>query len=69
METIRHTNFIHESRLVDNKKLILLNYQKVIAVRYPGRECKEDLVYVELKLCCHHGGKKPISRSKGDRPN
>ena len=42
---------------------------KAAATRYPGREFKEDLVYAELKLCCHHGGKKLVSRSKGDRPN
>ena len=30
---------------------------KAAAVRYPGREFKEELVYAELKYCCHHGGK------------
>ena len=42
---------------------------KAAAVRYPGREFKEELVYAELKYCCHHGGKSFTSRSKGDRPN
>ena len=39
---------------------------KAAAVRYPGREFKEELVYAELKYCCHHGGKSFTSRSKGD---
>ena len=42
---------------------------KAAAVRYPGREFKEELVYAELKYCCHHGGKSFTSRSKWDRPN
>ena len=42
---------------------------KAAAVRYPGREFTEELVYAELKYCCHHGGKSFTSRSKGDRPN
>ena len=30
---------------------------KAAAVRYPGREFEEELVYGELKYCCHYGGK------------
>ena len=31
--------------------------RKAASVRYAGREFKEELVYGELKYCCHHGGK------------
>ena len=42
---------------------------KAAAARYPRREFKADLVYAELKYCCHHGGKNFSSRSTGARPN
>ena len=49
MENFDKENFVKLSK-GDCRKI------KAAAARYPGRECKEDLVY-ELKLCCHHGGK------------
>ena len=53
-----------ESQVEHFERKTLLNYQKsdcrkikAAAAIYPGRKCKEDLVYAEIKLCCHHGGK------------
>ena len=52
-------------------KLSKSDCRKIKAARskYPSRQFKEELVYAELKLCCHHGGKKLTSRSRGERPN
>ena len=50
VEQFEKENFVKLSKS-DYRKM------KAAATRYPRRKCKEQLVYAELKVCCHHGGK------------
>ena len=49
---------IEKLELKNFVKLSKSDCRKVKSARskYPSRQFKEELVYAELKLCCHHGG-------------